>query len=297
MKSRLSFFLLLIITIIWGGAFVFQDIASNYISSFTFNFLRFFIASVALAPLAIISYKRDKQNQIIMNWPKLILGSFLCGISLCLASILQQYGVSYTSAGKAGFITSSYILIIPIISLFFKRHYRINVYIAVIFSLIGLYLLCVDGEFKFEIGDIYLIACAFCFAIQIMVIEYFAKSVNNICLSLGQAIFAAVICIIPTLLIDKPSISSISKSIWPVLYVALLSTVVGYTGQIIAQKNLNPTIASLIMSLESVFSAIFGAIILKQFLNSKELIGCIIMFIAILLSQLPNNWFKKKKEL
>ena len=296
MKQKLSFILLLTITIIWGGAFVFQNLASQYVSSFTFNFLRFFIASIALLPLSIVSYRKDVKNGNKINAKQLIIGSVLCGGFLSLASILQQYGIQYTSVGKAGFITSSYILIIPLISLIFKKRYGINVYIAVFLSLIGLYLLCVNDSFTFEKGDLFLLGCALCFAIQIMIIEYFAKKVNNLCLSLGQSLFSCLICILPMIFIEQPSIKQITLSLPPVLYVAIMSTVIGYTGQIVAQKHINPTIASLIMSLESVFSVIFGALILKQFLLTNELIGCIIMFISIIFSQLPENLFKFKRK-
>ena len=166
MKQKLSFILLLTITIIWGGAFVFQNLASQYVSSFTFNFLRFFIASIALLPLSIVSYRKDVKNGNKINAKQLIIGSVLCGGFLSLASILQQYGIQYTSVGKAGFI--------PLISLIFKKRYGINVYIAVFLSLIGLYLLCVNDSFTFEKGDLFLLGCALCFAIQIMIIEYFA---------------------------------------------------------------------------------------------------------------------------
>ena len=296
MKSKLSFILLLIVTIIWGSAFVFQDIASEHVSSFTFNFYRFFFASLFLIPLAIFGYKSDKKKGKEDKFKDLILGSFLCGSFLCLASVLQQKGIETTSVGKSGFITSSYILIIPIISFFLKKRYSINVYLSVVISLIGLYLLCVKGSFSLETGDIYLLGGALCYAIQIIFVERFSSKTNCFCLSLGQALVSCLYCLVPMLLIENPSFEQIKLSIWPILYIALFSTTIGYTGQIVAQKNINPTIASLIMSLESVFSVIFGAIILKQYLDIREIVGCLVMFIAIIFSQLPSEWFKIKKK-
>ncbi|MDD6302212.1 MAG: DMT family transporter [Bacillales bacterium] len=295
MKSKISIVILFFVTIIWGSAFVFQDIASEHVSSFTFNFLRFFFASIVLLPIAIISNIKDKKKGINNSIKDLVLGSIVCGGFLCLASILQQRGIETTSVGKSGFITASYILFIPLISLIFKKRYSYHVYLSVLIAVVGLYLLCIKGEFRLEIGDIYLIGCALCFALQIISIEYFAKRVNCICLSLGQSIVSCIVCLFFMIFIDKPTIQQIIPSLWPILYIAIFSTSIGYTLQIAAQKNVNPTIASLIMSLESVFSVIFGAIILSQFLQIREIIGSIIMFIAIIFSQLPAEWFSFKK--
>ena len=298
MKKTSSFILLFIVTIIWGSAFSFQGMASEYVSSYTFNFLRFSIASLAILPVAIYSYLRDKKRGIRMNWKKLIIGSILSGSFVCACSILQQFGIEKSTVGKAGFITSQYILIIPILSLFLKRKYSINVYLSCLISLVGVYFLCMGESMSLQEGDIYFFLTAFGFAVQILMIEYFANTVNPICLSLGQVLVAAIISTVPCFAIDKPSLEAINNALPSILYVAVLSTGVGYTGQIVAQKNLNPTIASLIMSLESVFSVLFGALLLHQYLSVNEIIGCSIMFVSLVLSQLPPSWFtfKKKKK-
>ena len=299
-KKNLSFILLFIVTIIWGSAFSFQGMASEYISSYTFNFLRFTIASIVLIPIALYGYYHDKKRGIRLNWKKLIIGSVLSGALVCACSILQQFGIQISTVGKAGFITSQYILIIPILCLFLKRKYSINVYLSCVISLVGVYFLCAKGSFNFELGDIYFFLTAFGFAIQILIIEYFANNVNPLCLSLGQVLVAALISVGPCFIVDQPSFESIKLALPSVLYVAVLSTGVGYTGQIVAQKNINPTIASLIMSLESVFSVLFGALLLQQYLTTNEIIGCSIIFFSLIFSQLPPSWFtlkKKKKQI
>ena len=302
LNKNWSFLLLCAVTIIWGSAFSFQGIATEYVNSYTFNFMRFSIASLVLLPIAIFSYRRDLKKGIKMNFKKLILGSVLSGSIICACSILQQFGIQMSSVGKAGFITSQYILIIPILSLFLKRTYSINVYLSCLISLVGVYFLCFQGDFSFELGDIFFFLTAFGFAVQILIIEYFANNVNPICLSLGQVLTGMIISFFPCVFSDKPSFESMSLALPAVSYVAILSTSFGYTGQIIAQKNINPTIASLIMSLESVFSVLFGALILGQFLTINEIIGCSIIFFSLVFSQLPSSWFtlkkhkKKKKE-
>lgn len=293
-RNTLSIIGLFILTIIWGSAFVFQDLASEHVSSFTFNMLRFGIASIVLTPIFLfISGK--KQKEVINSKKNVVIGSLLCGIFMVAASVLQQLGIQTTAIGKSGFITATYILIIPILSLFLNKRYTLNVYLAILLACGGLYLLCINGSFAFEIGDIYLILSAFCYSLQIMVVEYFANKINPIILSLGQSLVSFILCIIPSLIIDQPTISQIINALLPILYVAVFSTSVGYTLQIVCQRDVNPTLASLIMSLESVFSVIFGAIFLEQFLSEREFMGCLIMFIAIILAQLPSSWFKLKR--
>ena len=295
MKKNFSIFTLIFVTIIWGSAFIFQEIASEHISSFTFNFLRFGIASIVLLPFVIISLLKEKKKNGYINYKDIVIGSLLCGVTLSIASITQQYGIGLSSASKAGFITACYIVIVPIISLFLGKKNTINVYLAVGITLIGLYVFCINESFKLQLGDLLLIICAISFAFQIIVVEKFSKKVNNLVLSFGQIFLSFIICIIPCFVIDKPTISQIGNGILPVLYVAIFSTCLCYTLQIVSQKNINPTVASLIMSCESIFSAIFGFFILEQVLSNREIIGALIMILGILLAQLPEKWFKFKK--
>ncbi len=289
-----SFILLLITTLIWGSAFVFQDIASNYVSSYTFNCIRFLIAFIVMLPFAIyrqIKLKKENKNNSIKE---IIISSLICGFFLIGASILQQFGVGMVGAGKSGFITSMYLVIIPVLLFIFAhKRYSWNVYLGIVVAIVGLYLLSVKGNFTLETGDLFLIGSAFMFAFQIISTGYFAKNMDPITLSCGQSLVSFVIALIPTLIFDQPTFSQIGNAIWPILYVSIFSTCVAYTLQIVGQRHLNETLASLVMSFESVFSALFGAIFLSQYLSLKEYIGCGVIFIGVILAEIS---FKKKEE-
>lgn len=292
-KQFNSIIMLLITTIIWGSAFVMQDIGSKYVESFTFNCVRFFISFVLMLPVAIHTQSKRRKDKMGNSRREIILSSTICGTCLILASILQQKGISLCGAGKSGFITSMYLVIIPIFYFVFcKKRYSFNVYLGVILAIIGLYLLSVKDGFTLESGDLYLIGSAFMFAAQIITCGYFAQNMDPFTLSCGQSLVSFIISLIPTLLIDKPEFSAISKALPSIFYVAVFSTCIAYTLQIIAQKHLNSTLASLLMSLESVFSAIFGALILKDYLTGRELVACIIIFLGVIISEIT---FKKKK--
>lgn len=297
MKTRKevnSFILLLITTLIWGSAFVFQDIASNYVGSYTFNCLRFLIAFICMLPFAIYKQNKLKKENKNNSLKEIIISSSICGFFLIGASILQQFGVGLVGAGKSGFITSMYLVIIPVLLFIFAhKRYSWNVYLGIIISVIGLYLLSVKGNFTLETGDILLIGSAFMFAFQIISTGYFAKNMDPITLSCGQSLVSFIISLIPTLIFDKPSMNSIGNAIWPILYVAIFSTCIAYTLQIVGQRHLNETLASLVMSFESVFSSLFGALFLQQYLSLKEYIGCIVIFIGVILAEIT---FKKKEK-
>lgn len=293
-KKAISIIMLLITTIIWGSAFVAQDIGSNYVSSFTFNCVRFFLSFIIMLPIAIYRQKKLRKESKQNSLKEIIISSLICGTCLILASILQQEGISTQGAGKSGFITSMYLVIIPIFYFVFRhKRYSFNVYVGVLLALIGLYFLSVKGDFTLEKGDIFLIGSAFMFAAQIISCGYFAQNMDPFTLSCGQSLVSFIISLIPTIVIDKPEFSQIANALPAVLYVSVFSTCVAYTLQIIAQKHLNSTLASLLMSLESVFSAIFGAIILKDYLDLKEYIACALIFAGVIFSQI--TFCKKKK--
>lgn len=294
-KQLYSIILLLITTLIWGSAFVAQDIGSRYVESFTFNAVRFFISFLVMLPIAIIRQKHLKKTNQGNTKKEIIISSLVCGTALILASILQQIGISMCGAGKSGFITSMYLVIIPIYYFVFKhKRYQVNVYLGIVIAVVGLYLLSVKGGFTFEVGDLYLMGSALMFAVQIITCGYFAKNMDPFTLSCGQSLVSFIIALVPTIIIDKPEMSNIVGALPAILYVSLFSTCIAYTLQIISQKNLNSTLASLLMSLESVFCAIFGALILKDYLSGKELIGCILIFSGVIISEL--NFKNKNKE-
>lgn len=268
--------------LIWGLAFVVQSSGMEYIGPFTFTFSRSVVGAAALLPMTLIS--REKSESPKTLWT----GGILCGAALGAASCLQQLGLLYTTAGKAGFITALYIIMIPVVSvLFLKKKYPKIIYAAVAMAVLGVYLLCINGEFLINKGDIYEFLCAVMFTAQILLVSHFSKRINAYKLSCIEFAVAAVVSAVPMLIAEKPTLHGIAMSWLPLLYMGVLSSAVGYTLQVIGQRNLNPTVAALIMSLESCVSVIGGWLILGQSLTPREIIGCVVMFAAIIVAQLP----------
>ena len=298
-------FLLLLTAFIWGIAFVVQDSGGDALGPFTFNCLRAFIGGIVLLPTikildhAGLTYMKPKTKK---EKKTLIIGGISCGIALFIASNIQQLGLYFgASAGKAGFLTACYILIVPILGLFFGKKCGLNIWIGVCFSLVGLYLLCIHGSFSLTFADTLLLLCALAFSIHILVIDHFSPLVDGIRLSCIQIWTIAICTSIPKLFVDmKHSIAGIMNCLhnltsinnWILLlYAGVLSCGVAYTLQIVGQKGLHPTVASLLMSMESVFSVLAGWIILGQTMSVREIFGCIFIFVAIVLAQIP---MKKK---
>lgn len=288
--------LLLLTATIWGVAFVAQSVSMDYIGGFTFNAVRNLIGALTLLPVIwglgkTKAPEEKKRIQASSDRKTLITGGICCGILLCFASNFQQFGIKYTSVGKAGFITACYIVIVPIIGIFLKKKCSPFIWIAVILSLCGLYLLCLTPGEGFAIGkgELLVLVCAFLFSIHILVIDHFSPLVDGVKMSCIQFFVCGILSGIPALLLEKPDLTDILAAKVPVLYAGIMSCGVAYTLQIIGQKNMNPTVASLILSLESCISVIAGWLILGQNLNSREIGGCILMFGAIILAQLPQK--------
>ena len=256
---------------IWGTAFVAQDMCADAMGAFAFNASRYFIAVLALLVVIVISDKLKKDKPVLSPAEKkaanrqLWLGGLCCGAALAMASNFQQAGmVAGTDSGKAGFLTALYVVLVPVCGLFFKRKVSLPVWIAVALSVIALYLLCINGEFSLAPGDLLILACAVCFTIHILVIDHFTATVDGVKLSCLQFLFAALISTVCMFLFEDVDFAAIWGCILPLLYVGIFSCGVGYTLQILAQKGSNPTVVTILLSLESVFAVIAGAIILKQ---------------------------------
>ena len=304
---KLRHSLLLILTaFIWGVAFVAQSSGGDVCGPYTFNCIRSFIGSLVLIPV-IFFLNKGKGKSDSSERKLLIIGGICCGLALSLASNLQQIGLYLgASAGKAGFLTACYILIVPILGLFLKKKCGINIWIGVCLTLAGLYLLCAKGSSGFNLADLLLLLCAFIFSLHILIIDYFSPLVDGVKMSCIQFFVCAITSAVPMFIFDmKHSIAGISEWIpslmtfdaWtPILYAGIFSCGIAYTLQIIGQKGLNPTIASLLMSLESVFSVIAGWVILGQSMGPRELAGCGLIFVAIILAQLPTPNFLKKDD-
>lgn len=288
--------LLLLTATIWGVAFVAQSVSMDYIGGFTFNAIRNIIGAITLVPVILIFSKQNPaadQNPADRQKARktLITGGICCGILLCLSSNFQQFGIKYTTVGKAGFITACYIIIVPIIGIFLKKKCSPFIWIAVLLSLGGLYLLCIiPGEgFSIGKGDTLVLICAVLFSFHILTVDHFSPLVDGVKMSCIQFLVCGILSGIPALIFENPNITNILQAWMPILYAGILSCGVAYTLQIVGQKGMNPTVASLIMSLESCISVIAGWLILGQNLSSREIFGCVLMFGAIMLAQLPQK--------
>lgn len=283
--------LLLLAAIIWGSAFVAQSVGMEYVGPFTFNCVRTLIGGVVLIPcIAFFNQGKAKKKMTLSEKKRLLFGGTCCGIALTTGSTLQQFGIMYTSVGKAGFITAFYIIIVPILGLFLGKKCGLSVWISVVIALAGLYFLCITDGFSIGKGDIYVFLCALAFSIHILVIDYFTQFNDGVKMSCIQFFACGIICFLPMMLFEHPEIGSILLAWKPILYAGVMSCGVAYTLQIVGQKNMNPTVASLILSLESVTSVIAGFLVLHQNLSQRELIGCMLMFGAIVLAQVPEKF-------
>ena len=285
---------------IWGTAFVAQDLCADSIGTFAFNATRYFIAVLALLVVIAISDRAKKDKPALSAEEKkaaskqLWLGGLCCGVALAIASNFQQAGlVAGTDAGKAGFITALYVVLVPVFGLFFKRKVSLPVWIAVVCSVVALYLLCIKGDFSLAAGDLLILVCAVCFAVHILVIDHFTAYCDGVKLSCLQFLFAGIISAVCMFLFEDVDFAAIWSCILPLLYVGIFSCGVGYTLQILAQKDSNPTVVTILLSLESVFAVIAGAIVLHQQMTAREYIGCVVMFVAVILAQIQ---FPEKKK-
>lgn len=284
--------LLLLTAAIWGVAFVAQSVGMDYVGPFTFNCVRSLIGGAVLLPFIWYFDRKKRRTGPEMVIPgagrTLITGGVCCGAALCLASNFQQFGIQYTTVGKAGFITACYIVIVPILGLFLKKKCSPIIAAAVVLSVIGLYRLCMTGGgFSINRGDALMMVCAALFAVHILIIDFFSPVVDGVKMSCIQFFVCGILSGIAMLLYETPDIRQILAAWVPVMYAGVMSCGVAYTLQIVGQKGVNPTVASLILSLESSISVLAGWAILGQSLTSRELTGCALMFGAIILAQMP----------
>ncbi len=309
-KQLVSSLLLLLAAIIWGVAFVAQSVGMEYVGPLTFSATRSFIGSVVLLPVIYLFRGKTKAaenpEEKQQRRRTLIVGGVVCGTLLAIATNLQQFGILYTSTGKSGFITACYIVIVPVLGLFLHKKVGSFVWMGVLIALVGMYFLCIlseggnvettlppaylqIGSLSVNLGDLLLILCSVAFSFQIMAVDHFSPLVSGVQLSCIQFLTCGVLSAIGMFLFEKPDIHSILQAWMPILYAGALSSGVAYTLQIVGQKNLNPTVASLIMSLESTISVLAGWLILGQQLSVYEIIGCILIFCALVLAQIPQK--------
>ena len=289
-KQLIGNIILIFVAFIWGTAFAVQRIGMEHIEPITFTAARMSLAAVVVGAVSMLQKKKSfsDENEKIEYRKNTLLGGLLCGAFLVSASIFQQVGIVYTTAGKAGFITALYILLVPILSfLIFKKKNTLLVWAGVIIGVIGMYLLCMKESLRLSYGDALICVCAILFSGHILCCDHYAKRGNPIRISSIQFTVTAVVSWIIAFIVETPSMDKIISAAVPILYCGLISAGLGYTLQMIAQRLTEPTIASMLMSLESVFAVLGGAVLLNERMSLREIAGCIIMFIAIILVQLP----------
>ena len=294
-NSPSSSALLVLTAFIWGVAFVAQSQGMNYVGGFTFIGVRYLLGGLTLVPVLVFMKTKGPQEdrgqagQMSRRTRTGIVGGICCGLCLVTASSLQQFGIAETTVGKAGFITALYIVLVPLAGIFLHRRVGLNIWVSVGLAVVGMYLLCITEGFSMGRGDFLVFLCAIGFTFHILVIDYFSPRADGVVISCVQLFTAGVVGSVLMFALEKPTLAGIGAAWLPIGYAGIMSSGVAYTLQIIAQKNLDPTIACLIMSLESVFSLLAGWVLLGQVLSLREMLGCVLVFVAIVLAQLPGK--------
>lgn len=294
--------LLLLAAFIWGMAFVSQSKGMDFMHPLTFNGVRALIGAFALLIYIVISRKIAGSKAKKIDWSTTARAGVLCGLALTLASTLQQFGIKYTTVGKAGFITTLYIIFVPIAGIFFKKRVQTIVWVGAGLAAVGMYLLCMTESLALGIGDMLVFLCAVAFTAHIMIVDYYSPKTDGAIVSCIQFAVVGVICTVGALIWGAPTLGQIQEGLGALLYAGVLSCGVAYTLQIVGQKGVNPTIAALIMSLESVVATVSGWIAFKigflntdQSMTGRQIAGCVLVFVAVTLVQLPVKWFVRKK--
>ena len=291
---------LLLGTTIWGFSFIAQSVGMDHIGPFTFQAVRCLLAVLFLIPCAfVLDIGKCSFRESVAKWknPALWRVGLICGCALFVASSLQQIGIVYTDAGKAGFITAMYIVLVPVFGLFLGRKGSAQLWVSMVVAVLGLYLLCMKNGFgSIESSDWLLLSCAVLFSFQIIAVDHFSPQVDGVRLSLAEFLVVSVESTAAALLFETPSAAQFAENALPILYCGIMSSGVAYTLQILGQRDLNPAIASLIMCLESVFSALGGWMLLHQNLSIRESTGCVLLFAAVVLAQLPLGRLMRSKD-
>lgn len=294
-KTLKSDICLLGAALVWGFAFVAQRDSMDTLGPFLYSAIRMFLGSAALVPVFIITEKIKEKNEGHTKTDEeksatrknLITGGFMAGIAIFFAANMQQVGLVSTDAGKTAFITALYILLVPIIGIFVKQRTNINNWIGAVLGAAGLYFLCVTAQFTVAKGDIIVFIGAFGWAVHILIIDYFAPKVNAAKLTCVQFVVAGFISLIVSFIFEDNTFAAVIACAPSLLYTGIMSSAVGFTLQVVGQKNAKPTTASILMSMESVFGAVAGFLFLNETMQNRELIGCILMLSAVIIAQLP----------
>lgn len=290
MKRTIGIIELFITAVIWGAAFVAQSVGMDYLGPLSFNGIRYAIGAIVLIPvILIIRSQNTKSGRPNGDIKTSIKGGIFCGMALCTASLFQQYGILYTTVGKAGFVTALYIIIVPFIGVLLHQKIGAKAWIAAVVAIIGFYLMCMSGTLSLQLGDMLVLIGAFVWSIHIHTIDHFAGNADGVIMSSVQFAFSAIVCMIGASIFETITIDAIINCAIPLLYAGCMSCGIAYTLQIVGQKHVEPTLACMILSLESVVSALAGWILLGESMRTIELFGCVLVFAGIIIAQLPSK--------
>ncbi len=282
----------LITAMIWGAAFSAQALCAEHLGAFSISAIRFFIAFLCLFPIAVFLRSRGGG---MGGMREVLTGSVLCGTALFFATNAQQYALNVgASASKAGFVTALYIVLVPLVQMILYRKGAVRTWIAVFIAVIGMYFLCMKEGFTVETSDLYLAACAALFTAQILFVDHFSEKVDGFTLSCGEFLVTSALSAIVMFTQETVTAEALKACIIPMLYVAIMSSCVGYTFQILAQRDGDPALVSLLFSTEAIFSAIFGAAIMHDRLSGREWVGCALMVAAVVLAEWPEKKVPEK---
>lgn len=287
---------------IWGLAFVSQSKGMEYMDPFTFNGVRSLIGAGSLLVFLLVRSVVSKGSRQKTDWRLTLRAGLLCGIALTIASTLQQFGIAYTTVGKAGFITTLYIIFVPMAGALFGKRPSGVVWVAAFMAAVGMYLLCMSENFSISFGDVLVFLCALFFTVHIMIVDHFSSQTDGVVVSCIQFLVCGVLCMIGAFVWGSPAWSQLISGAGTLLYAGVMSCGVAYTLQIVGQNGVNPTVAALLLSLESVVATVAGVIAYRlgflgtdQSMTVRQVVGCAIVFSAVILVQLPREWFQKKK--
>ena len=284
---------------IWGTAFAFQRMAAGHIGAITFNFYRSVLAALSLGVLLFASNRRRKPEERRKSDPKKVaVGGAVCGTLVIAASIVQQYAIADVEAGKAGFLTTLYILLVPLFSVvFLRKKVAPSLWVSVVIGLTGLYFISVKDGFTISPSDALILLSAVIYAAYILAGDYYVRFCSPTELNCAQFAVASVLCLIGMFAVEEPTLAELRECIVPILYLGIFSSALAYTLQFAAQRDGNPVAVTLLLSMESVFSVLGAAVLLHEFLSARELFGCGLMFCAVILVQLPESVWKRRKKL
>ncbi|MEA4911249.1 MAG: DMT family transporter [Oscillospiraceae bacterium] len=289
-KRTLSNLLLLGGAVIWGAAFVAQSIGADHIGPFAFGGIRFFLGALVVLPVLLLRDRKKPRGWDAAPARDYIKSGLICGCVLFAAATFQQYGIERTSVGKAGFVTALYIILVPLFAfILYRRRLHKSVILAAVVAVAGIYLLCMSGGFSVNAGDLYVFIGSVFWAVQILMIERFTANLDGLKFALAQFLACSAVSLIFMLLFERPTLSGIAAAAPALMYCGFLSVGVAFTIQSVFMKYTDPTVASLMMSTESVFSAIFGFLILHETLTARQVCGCALVFAAVIAAQLPQR--------